>query len=89
MSIFYNPIGAVSIGMLISAFLFSLLAIIIYKRSDQDWTELETGYCWKMKPYKVSPIDDPSKVLSILESTYNGQVIAIDNIELHNRFKKA
>lgn len=88
MSIFYNPIGAISIGMLISAFLFSLLAIIIYKRSGQDWTELETGYCWKMKPYKVSPIYDPSKVLSILESTYNGQVIAIDNIELHNRFRK-
>lgn len=88
MSVFYNPICAVSIGMFIATFFFTLMAILIYRKSEETWVERTTGNCWKMKPYKVSPIDDPSKVLHIMESTYNGQVIVVDNVELDRIFRK-
>lgn len=83
----FNPIGILSLGILIGIILFNMIVLFIYRKSKHECVEIETGYVWIMKNRKVRSIST-NKRLHVLESTYNGDIIVVDDVELAKMFKQ-
>lgn len=83
----FNPIGILSLGILIGIILFNMIVLFIYRKSEREYVEIETGYVWIMKSRKVRSIST-NKRLHVLESTYNGDIIVVDDVELAKMFKQ-
>lgn len=74
----YNDLGFLLVGMFIGMVVFSLVSMLMFKKTTQSFTEKETGDCWTQRDIAR---DGHGGTLYILQSTRDCTTLALTRYE--------
>lgn len=79
-------VGFILLGILLGAWLISLISLWIHHQSCPNYIERETGVVWDLKTVAADAFS--GKAVYIMQSTKTAEVLAMNMQDFNNRFKQ-